>query len=62
MVGHFDCEHRCIIEKNVPIAFMLPSRWRDGAEGLGKRPLAFYGITKQIISKLALTTAIGFIK
>ena len=34
LVGHFDCKHRCIVEKNVPIAFILPSRWRDGAESL----------------------------
>ena len=34
MVGHFDCKHSCIVEKNVPIAFILPSRWQDGAESL----------------------------
>ena len=29
----------CHIEKNVPIAFILPSRWQDGAESLGiERP------------------------
>ena len=27
--------HRCLIEKNVPIAFIVPSRWWDGAESLG---------------------------
>ena len=27
--------HRCHIKKNVPIAFILPSRWQDGAESLG---------------------------
>ena len=27
--------HRCLVEKNVPIAFILPSRWQDGAESLG---------------------------
>ena len=31
---HFG-NHRCIIEKNVPIVFILPSRWQDGAESLG---------------------------
>ena len=27
--------HRCLAEKNVPIAIILPSRWRNGAESLG---------------------------
>ena len=35
MVGHFDYKHRCLVEKNVPIALILPSRWQDGAESLG---------------------------
>jgi len=35
MVGHFDYNHRCLVEKNVPIALILRSRWRDGAESLG---------------------------
>ena len=35
MVSHFDYKHRCLVEKNVPIAFILPSRWQDGAESLG---------------------------
>ena len=36
MVGHFDCKHSCLVEKNVPIAFILPSsRWQDGAKSLG---------------------------
>ena len=34
-VGHFDCKHSCLVEKNVPIASILPSRWQDGAESLG---------------------------
>ena len=34
MFGHFDCSHSCLIEKNVHIAFILPSRWKDGAESL----------------------------
>ena len=34
MVGHFDCKQICHIEKNVSIAFILPSRWQDGAESL----------------------------
>ena len=35
MVSHFDYKHRCLIENNVPIAFILPRRWQDGAESLG---------------------------
>ena len=35
MVVHFDCKHRCHIETNALIAFILPSRWQDGAESLG---------------------------
>ena len=31
MVSHFDYKHRCLIEKKVPIAFILPSRRQDGA-------------------------------
>ena len=27
--------HRCIVEKNVPKAFILPSRCQDGAVSLG---------------------------
>ena len=34
MADH-DGNHRCLVEKNVPIALILPSRWRDGAESLG---------------------------
>ena len=29
-----DGNHRCLVEKNFPIAFILPSRWWDGAESL----------------------------
>ena len=28
--GHFKCKQSCFIEKNVPIEFILPSRWLDG--------------------------------
>ena len=34
MADH-DGNHRCLIEKNVPIALILPGRWQDGAESLG---------------------------
>ena len=30
-----EVQQRCHIEKNVPIVFILPSRWQDGAESLG---------------------------
>ena len=35
MVSHFDYKHRCLVEKNVILALILPSRWRYGAESLG---------------------------
>ena len=31
----YDGNHRCLVGKNVPIAFIFPSRWQDGAESLG---------------------------
>ena len=34
MADH-DGNHRCLVQKNVPIAFILPSRWQDSAESLG---------------------------
>ena len=27
--------HRCLIEKNVPTALILPNRWQNRAESLG---------------------------
>ena len=30
-----DGNNRCLLENNVPIVLILPSRWRDGAESLG---------------------------
>ena len=41
MVGHFDFKHRCLVEKNVLIALIIPSRWRDDAESLGIEHLLF---------------------
>ena len=35
MVSHFDYKHRCIVDKNIPIAFILAGRWQDGVESLG---------------------------
>ena len=35
MVGHFDCKHSCLIEKNICKAFIFPNRWQDAAESLG---------------------------
>ena len=34
MADH-DGNHRCLVEKNVPIALMASSRWRYGAKSLG---------------------------
>ena len=34
MADH-DGNHRCLVEKNVPIALILPSRWQYDAENLG---------------------------
>ena len=34
MANH-DGNHRFLVEKNVPIALILPNRWCDGAESLG---------------------------
>ena len=34
MADH-DGNHRFLIDKIVPIVFILPSRWQDGAEILG---------------------------
>ena len=30
-----DGNHRCLVEKNVSILLILPSRWQYGAESLG---------------------------
>ena len=35
MVSQFSYKHRCLVEKYVPIALILLSRWEDGAESLG---------------------------
>ena len=34
MADH-DGNHRCLVENNVPIVLILPSRWQDGAESQG---------------------------
>ena len=34
MADH-DGNHRCLVEKFVPIALILPRRWQDGAESIG---------------------------
>ena len=33
-MADYDGNHRCLIEKNVPIVFILPSRWQDSVESL----------------------------
>ena len=40
----YDGNHRCLIEKNVPIAFILPSRWQDGAESVGMETTSVYDL------------------
>ena len=35
MANHYR-NHRCLVEKNVPIVLILSSRWQDGAESQGK--------------------------
>ena len=35
MDGHFDCKHRYLVDKNVPMALILPCRLQDGVESLG---------------------------
>ena len=68
MADH-DGNHRCLIERNVPIALILSSRWQDGAESLGmettrslcQRPIPFnslvvdniYGIFTFYVKKLS---------
>ena len=44
MVSHFDYKHRYLIEKNAPIALILPSRWQYGAESLRMSALDVYGL------------------
>ena len=34
IVGHFDCKHSCVLEKNVSIVLILPDRWQNGAVSL----------------------------
>ena len=34
-INDHDGNHRCVVEKKVPIAFIMPSRWQDGAESSG---------------------------
>ena len=34
-MADYDGNHRGLVEKNVPIVLILPSRWQDGAESLG---------------------------
>ena len=34
-MANYDGNHRYFVEKNVPIALILPSRWQDSAESLG---------------------------
>ena len=58
MVGHFDYKHRCLVEKNVPIVLILPSRWcwesRDRALAVYGMPFKYvtshsYGVIEQAL-------------
>ena len=31
-MADYEGNHRCLVDKKVPIALILPSRWQDGAE------------------------------
>ena len=42
MVDHLNCKQSCIVEKNVPIVFVLPSIWQDGAAKLFMFQLCFF--------------------
>ena len=57
MVSHFVYTHRCLIEKNVPIALILPSRWQDGAESLGIEHKLFMNIHE---GRNEVETSMGF--
>ena len=48
-----DRNHRCLIEKNVPIVFILPSRWQDGAESLGLEHTSCFDIISQLFDSWA---------
>ena len=41
-----DGNHRCLVEKYVPRALILPSRWWDGAESLWIEHQLFVMIVK----------------
>ena len=47
MVSLFDCKHSRLIENNVSVAFIMLSRWLDGAGSLGLEttaPQPVYGM------------------
>ena len=50
MVSHFVCKHSCLVEKNVPIAFTLASRWWDGADSLAVYVFVFSLSTGQWVT------------
>ena len=60
MADH-DENHRCLVKKNVPIALILTSRWRDGADSIGiKRTscLCFGTLNVMLFIQTATTTEI----
>ena len=61
MADHYG-NHRCLVQKNVPIALILPSRWQDGAESLGmERPQAVYGNVHSIRSSKGLNCCVSLV-
>ena len=42
-IADHDENHWCLVEKNVPIALILPTRWQDAAESLGMETSSVYG-------------------
>ena len=43
MVRHFECQHGCLVKKNVTKQKNLPNRWQYLPESLGARSEAIYG-------------------
>ena len=56
MADH-DGNHRCLTEKNVPIALILSSRWHDGAESLGMETTSCVSFCGDKVSSIVATSA-----
>ena len=42
-IADHDGNHRCLVETNVPIVLILPSKLQDGAESLGMETTSCLG-------------------